>query len=274
MGQVSEYTRLPDGRFNIVVQGLSRVRLIEELRSEAYRVARAEAAEDVQPPGSGVAESLRTELLKLLRRAAPHLLGPARDLESRVRAASDAAESADIVAGTLVEDPDERQALLEELDAVDNFDKVSAALFCQSQLNPELDAIPVVHFPLGDRDAFQKWLRRHEPEVVIGFNDTVHWWLQEAGRRVPEEVAFISVDTDGLLKNGGVMLSGMNPDYAFIGRTSVGQLAILLRTHQQGIPERPLTVHVPSIWIQGDTLTPKVQAPARKTKARRLVRAK
>ena len=28
----------------------------------------------------------------------------------------DAAESADIVAGTLVEDPDERQALLEELD--------------------------------------------------------------------------------------------------------------------------------------------------------------
>jgi Lon protease-like protein len=116
VGQVSEYTRLPDGRFNIVVQGLSRVRLLEELRSEPYRVARAEAAEDVDPPGRVVAESLRTELLKLLRRAAPHLLGPAKDLESRVRAASDAAESADIVAGTLVEDPDERQALLEELD--------------------------------------------------------------------------------------------------------------------------------------------------------------
>jgi hypothetical protein len=79
-------------------------------------VARAEAAEDVESPGRGVAESLRTELLKLLRRAAPHLLGPAKELESRVRAASDAAESADIVAGTLVEDPDERQALLEELD--------------------------------------------------------------------------------------------------------------------------------------------------------------
>lgn len=116
VGQVSEYTRLPDGRFNVVVQGLSRVRLLEELRSEPYRVARAEAAPDLEPPGRVVAESLRTELLKLLRRAAPHLLGPAKDLEGRVRAAADPAESADIVAGTLIEDPDERQALLEELD--------------------------------------------------------------------------------------------------------------------------------------------------------------
>lgn len=165
-------------------------------------------------------------------------------------------------------------ALLEELAAVDNFDKVSAALFCQSQLNPELDAIPVVHFQLEDRAAFQKWLREHEPEVVIGFNDTVHWWLQEAGRRVPEEVAFISVDTDGVLKNDRVMLSGMNPDYAFIGRTSVGQLDILLRTHQQGIPERPLTVHVPSLWIQGDTLPLKVPGSTKSRKPRKLANVK
>lgn len=113
-GQITEHTRLPDGRLNIVVEGLARIRLREELRSESYRVARAELALDL--PGSGVAESLRAELLKLLRRAAPYLLGPAENLESRVRAAPSAAESADIVAGTLVEDPDERQALLEELD--------------------------------------------------------------------------------------------------------------------------------------------------------------
>lgn len=116
VGEISEFTSLPDGRFNIVVQGVARVRLLEELRSEPYRVARAETAFDIEPPGKVVADSLRTELLRLLRRAAPHLLGPARELESRVRAATNAAESADIVAGTLVEDPDERQALLEELD--------------------------------------------------------------------------------------------------------------------------------------------------------------
>ena len=165
-------------------------------------------------------------------------------------------------------------ALLEELAAVDNFDQVSAALFCQSQLNPELEAIPVVHFPLGERSAFQKWLRRHEPEVVIGFNDTVHWWLREAGCKVPEEVAFISLDTEAVPKGEGVMLSGMNPNYALIGRTSIGQLDILLRTHQQGIPERPLTVHVPSLWIQGDTLPFKVPTAIRSSRLRKLAKAK
>jgi uncharacterized protein len=113
-GQITEYTRLADGRYNIVVQGLGRVRLLEELRSEPYRVARVQAAFDLTPPQ--VTETARTELLKLLRRAIPHLAGPAKDLESRLRSATDAGECADILAGTLVEDPDERQALLEELD--------------------------------------------------------------------------------------------------------------------------------------------------------------
>jgi hypothetical protein len=71
---------------------------------------------DLSQPSVTIAETLRTELLKVLRRAAPHLSGPAKNLESRVRSTSDAAEGADIVAGTLIEDPDERQTLLEELD--------------------------------------------------------------------------------------------------------------------------------------------------------------
>jgi len=116
VGQITEYSRLPDGRFNIVVLGLGRVRILEELRSEPYRVARVQALSDRRSRAAMVAETLRTELLKLVRRTAPHLSGPAKDLESRLRNASDAGECADILAGTLIEDPDERQSLLEELD--------------------------------------------------------------------------------------------------------------------------------------------------------------
>jgi Lon protease-like protein len=116
VGRVTEYARLPDGRFNIVVLGLGRVRILEELRSEPYRVARVQALKDRRPQARTVAETLRAELLKLVRRTAPHLSGPAKDLETRLRNASDAGECADILAGTLIEDPDERQSLLEELD--------------------------------------------------------------------------------------------------------------------------------------------------------------
>ncbi len=145
-------------------------------------------------------------------------------------------------------------AMLRELEAVDLFDKVSAALFCQERLNPELNPIPLQHFPLEDHSEFRAWMRQHEPDVVIGFNDVVHWWLREGKFRVPEKVAFISLDTQTNAELRQHVLSGMNPDYAFIGRTSVSQLDILLRTNQQGIPERPLIVHVPSIWVPGETL--------------------
>ncbi len=117
IGQITEYSRLPDGRFNIVVLGLGRGRILDELRSEPYRVARVAALPDQPPRAPTVVETLRTELIKLLRRVAPQLSGPAKELETRVRSATGAGECADIVAGTLIEDPDERQSLLEELDA-------------------------------------------------------------------------------------------------------------------------------------------------------------
>jgi uncharacterized protein len=116
IGQITEFSRLPDGRFNIVVLGLGRGRILDELRSEPYRVARFAALADDPPRSTMVVETLRTELIKLVRRVSPLLSGPAKELETRMRGAESTAECADIAAGTLIEDPDERQSLLEELD--------------------------------------------------------------------------------------------------------------------------------------------------------------
>jgi Lon protease-like protein len=113
VGEIREYSELPDGCYNIVVRGLARVRLLEELRSEPYRVARAEELVSL-PAAAPVGEALRTELIKQLRRLAPQLSAPVQNLELRLQA--DPGQSADIVAGALLEDPDFRQELLEELD--------------------------------------------------------------------------------------------------------------------------------------------------------------
>jgi Lon protease-like protein len=113
IGEIREYSELPDGCYNIVVQGLTRAYLLEELRSEPYRVARAEALGPTRASAQ-VLDALRAELAKQVRRIAPHLSGPAQNLETRLTA--DPGECADIVAGALIEDPDQRQELLEELD--------------------------------------------------------------------------------------------------------------------------------------------------------------
>lgn len=51
LGRISEYQLLPDGRYNLRLQGLVRVRIGDEIRTDKpYRMACAELAPDI-PPG-------------------------------------------------------------------------------------------------------------------------------------------------------------------------------------------------------------------------------
>jgi len=153
-------------------------------------------------------------------------------------------------------------ALLEEFQAVDLCDKLSAALFCQTQLEPASQMIPIRQFPIGDQSEFRRWLDRHRPEVVIGFNNAVYWWLRKANFRVPEDLSYISLMLEHVPKPDE-SLAGMDPDLAAIGRIAVEQLDILLRTNQIGIPNRSLLVQVPGLWRDGDSLRPARELVAR-----------
>lgn len=66
LGQILEYERLPDGRFNFLLVGKKRVRILEELsKTKLYRQARVEVLDDIYP---GVpVDPLRQELIQLLR---------------------------------------------------------------------------------------------------------------------------------------------------------------------------------------------------------------
>ncbi|HEU5078981.1 MAG TPA: LacI family DNA-binding transcriptional regulator [Opitutaceae bacterium] len=145
-------------------------------------------------------------------------------------------------------------ALLREMQAVDLFDKVSAVLFCQARVSPDLPALPMQHFSPSDLDDFKAWMKKQRPDVVLGFNDTVCWWLGKCGVKVGKSLAFASLDTVRSRPYEGKSIAGADPDYALIGKTSVEQLDLLLRTNKHGIPSRPLTVQVPSEWVPGDTM--------------------
>jgi hypothetical protein len=121
--------------------------------------------------------------------------------------------------------------------------------------------VPLQHFPLHDRKEFLAWLEKYQPDVVIGFNALVYWWLRDAGRRVPEDVGCISLMLDlGPVTDRHVC--GVETDWVSIGRIAIEQLDILLRTNRSGIPERPVTVAVPGIWHEGITLRSATAAPA------------
>lgn len=75
LGRIGWHEKLPDGRFNLRLRGLSRVRLVEELPADRlYRVARAELIPDVSPADLGRLKRLRKALAEAVL---PHFAGDA-----------------------------------------------------------------------------------------------------------------------------------------------------------------------------------------------------
>jgi Lon protease-like protein len=66
-GVISHSDRLPDGRYNIVLHGLSKFRIVEEMTDGEYRRARVEALTELtDAAGQGQIKDLRTRIEGLL----------------------------------------------------------------------------------------------------------------------------------------------------------------------------------------------------------------
>lgn len=67
LGKVMSEQRLPDGRYNLQLRGLSRIRICEELEADhLYRSARVELLADTDPPSPGVEAELRDEIGRVI----------------------------------------------------------------------------------------------------------------------------------------------------------------------------------------------------------------
>jgi Lon protease-like protein len=119
-GFIESEERYPDGRFDVVVRGLARVRLLEELpQTGLYREFRAEVVEDVLPAGGAAAlegelEGLR-QLVYGLSTKLPTESG-APQLAEAVAQMKDPSAIVDLVAAAAVSEPEARQKVLEEAD--------------------------------------------------------------------------------------------------------------------------------------------------------------
>ena len=67
VGRIDQEERLSDGRYNLMLQGLSRARIVEEVSTDKqYRIARVELCQDVPAP-PGREKSLRESLGAVVR---------------------------------------------------------------------------------------------------------------------------------------------------------------------------------------------------------------
>ncbi|MEW6269544.1 MAG: LON peptidase substrate-binding domain-containing protein [Thermodesulfobacteriota bacterium] len=111
VGRIERFALLPDGRSNLVLHGLRRFKILEELAGRTYRLARVEWCADVPDPAgeaAGPAPRLKSSVSRLLARRAREL--PA-DLWERLP--RDSEMLVNTLASVLDLEPIEKLALLE-----------------------------------------------------------------------------------------------------------------------------------------------------------------
>ncbi len=116
LGVIENHNPRPDGRYDLTLRGLCRVRIAEELPPlRAFRCVRAVRMLEPDVPAALLA-AWQLKLRELWAQLAPHLPEPARDLRVLTRDAEGASAYTDRLAAALVADPDASHQLLAEAD--------------------------------------------------------------------------------------------------------------------------------------------------------------
>ena len=128
IGVLAQVDRLPDGRFNIVLRGTKRARIVEELRSgEPYRLVRAELLEPAQPLSPRIAQLADSLKRLVLALSAAQRTPEGQALVALAARVRDPGDLADLVAGALLEDPRDRQSVLEAVEILPRLELVTQA---------------------------------------------------------------------------------------------------------------------------------------------------
>jgi Lon protease-like protein len=118
-GTIVEHVARDDGRYDVLLRGVTRVRILNEHPPlQTYRLVNAEAISDsVFDPA--LAAAFQERLRALWPVLAPHLPESLRDLTELTRGAEGAGRLSDRLAALLFRDADLTQTLLVELDAAE-----------------------------------------------------------------------------------------------------------------------------------------------------------
>jgi Lon protease-like protein len=123
VGTILASDELPDGRFHLLLRGVARVRITEELAPRrAYREVRAVLVDDTQTARPEAVAAAHQQLLALCDRLSMAFESGGDQLSELVRAQTDPGGCADLVAAALMTGAAARQAMLECLDVADRVD--------------------------------------------------------------------------------------------------------------------------------------------------------
>jgi ATP-dependent Lon protease len=166
--KILKSVKMPGNKLNVIIQGLSRIKILEYISTEPYLRARVEMIEEQDIKGvevNALLMNLREQAQRIIE-LSPHIPSEASFL---VKSIDNPAILSDIVASNLSVSVEEKQELLETLDVKDRMEKVVALLTkeiqvlelsnkIQTEVKGEMDKAQREYFLREQMKAIQKEL--------------------------------------------------------------------------------------------------------------------
>lgn len=129
VGILRRSARLPDGRFNIVLEGTLRADVSDELSPGLpYRRCRARAIHDETPADPKAIEPSLSSVRALCAQLALRLASDDAEVLEKLHEVTEAGPLADMVAAAVLQDSHERQRILEEADIGKRLERAASSL--------------------------------------------------------------------------------------------------------------------------------------------------
>ncbi len=99
-----------------------------------------------------------------------------------------------------------------------------------------------------------QWLRRHQPDCIIGSGPKLAPWIEKLGYRVPEDIG-LSV----IARAPDSPYAGIVEQHARLGAAAVDSVISLVQSNEQGLPQFPRITMIEGVWIWQPSV--RAQAP-------------
>lgn len=129
----------------------------------------------------------------------------------------------------------------------------AAAFLAFVQIRSGIEPLPPLIAPELGPAVFDRWFKRHRPDVVLGHRMEIVAWMKAAGARIPKTHGFCCLN----ISINAVPSAGIDQQPYHIGVRGIEIVISQLHRNEYGIPDMPCNTTVPSRWADGPTLPSK-----------------
>lgn len=123
----------------------------------------------------------------------------------------------------------------------------------REQRLPAARRVPMLVLPALEQREFERWLKRHRPDVVIGLELALITMLRNAGHEVPEQIGFAHLSRPE--RNDAP--AGMDQCPREIGAAATELVVNQVLSNERGSPEVPRVTLIEGVWRDGWTARPR-----------------